>query len=72
MRDAPATPAVSTHYHGTSAQVQSTSAEASAQAASALQAPATNTTSITGQVTIPIYQAGSEYASIRQATHTAS
>src|SRR5262249_137962 len=31
-----------------------------------------NQNSLTGQVTIPIYQAGSEYASIRQAKHTAS
>lgn len=32
----------------------------------------TNASSITGQVTVPIYQAGAEYASIRQAKHTAS
>jgi len=31
-----------------------------------------NSNSVTGQVTIPIYQAGTEYASIRQAKHTAS
>ncbi len=31
-----------------------------------------NSNSITGNVTIPIYQAGTEYASIRQAKHTAS
>jgi outer membrane protein len=31
-----------------------------------------NQTSVTGELTVPIYQAGSEYASIRQAKHTAS
>ena len=32
----------------------------------------TNSNSITGQLTVPIYQAGTEYASIRSAKHTAS